>query len=63
MVATRPFKDAEKYLLAGEKKYSTEKPDNISARLKVEHSGFGTLNNQRFGSNVLKRLPTRLTVS
>jgi double-strand break repair protein MRE11 len=31
-------------------KYRLEKPDQILVRLKVEHSGFSTLNNQRFGA-------------
>ena len=30
--------------------YILEKPDQILVRLNVEHSRFGTLNNQRFGS-------------
>jgi double-strand break repair protein MRE11 len=31
-------------------KYKLEKPDEVLVRLKVEHSGFSTLNNQRFGA-------------
>jgi double-strand break repair protein MRE11 len=31
-------------------KYKLEKPEQVLVRLKVEHSGFSTLNNQRFGS-------------
>ena len=31
-------------------KYRLEKPDQPLVRLKVEHSGFSTLNNQRFGA-------------
>ena len=31
-------------------KYKLEKPDEVLIRLKVEHSGFSTLNNQRFGA-------------
>ena len=30
--------------------YQLEKPDSVLVRLKVEHSGFSTLNNQRFGA-------------
>jgi len=30
--------------------YRVEKPDQVLVRLKVEHSGFSTLHNQRFGS-------------
>jgi double-strand break repair protein MRE11 len=30
--------------------YHVEKPDQVLIRLKVEHSGFSTLHNQRFGS-------------
>jgi len=30
--------------------YKLEKPDEVLVRLKVEHSGFSTLNNQRFGA-------------
>lgn len=31
-------------------KYKLEKPDEVLIRLKVEHTGFTTLNNQRFGA-------------
>jgi double-strand break repair protein MRE11 len=31
-------------------KYKLEKPDEVIIRLKVEHTGFSTLNNQRFGA-------------
>lgn len=30
--------------------YAVQKPDQVLVRLKVEHSGFTTLNNQRFGA-------------
>ncbi|KAL7512292.1 hypothetical protein ACHAXN_012756 [Cyclotella atomus] len=33
-----------------ERKYTLQHPDQVLVRLKVEHSGFTTLNNQRFGS-------------
>lgn len=32
------------------RKYTLQYPDQVLVRLKVEHSGFTTLNNQRFGS-------------
>jgi double-strand break repair protein MRE11 len=31
-------------------KYKLEKPDQVLVRLKVEHSGYNNINNQRFGS-------------
>jgi double-strand break repair protein MRE11 len=37
-------------------KYSMEKPDLPLIRLKVEHSGFTTLNNQRFGARFVNLL-------
>jgi double-strand break repair protein MRE11 len=37
-------------------KYSLEKPDELLVRLKVEHSGFTTLNNQRFGARFVGRV-------
>jgi len=33
-----------------QRKYTIKNPDQVLVRLKVEHSGFTTLNNQRFGS-------------
>jgi double-strand break repair protein MRE11 len=36
--------------------YKLEKPDQHLVRLKVEHSGFTTLNNQRFGARFVGRL-------
>ena len=33
-----------------QRKYTLQEPDRVLVRLKVEHSGFATLNNQRFGS-------------
>ena len=56
VVSVRPFGDADESLLAGGKKYRLEKLDRISARLKAEHSGFETLNNQRFGSKFLEEV-------
>ena len=40
------FDDSDK----PERKYSIKQPEKVLVRLKVEHSGFSTLNNQRFGS-------------
>ena len=54
VVAVRPFGDAEKLLLAWGQKYRLDKPDHLLVRLKVEHSVFGTLNIQRFGSKFVK---------
>ena len=56
VVAVRPFGDAEKSLLAWGQMYSLEKLDHMSVRRKVEHSGFGTLNNQRFGSKFVEEV-------
>ena len=56
VVVVIPFGDANESLLLGGKKYRLEKPNQISARLKVEHSGFVTLNIQRFGSNFLEEV-------
>ena len=33
-----------------QRKYTIKNPEQVLVRLKVEHSGFTTLNNQRFGS-------------
>ena len=54
VVALRPFGDAEELLLAGGQEYRLEKPDRILVRLKVKHSGFGTLNNQGLGSKFVE---------
>ena len=51
MVTVRPFGDDDGSLLAGGHKYRLENPDQISGRLKLEHSLFGTLDNHGFGSN------------
>ena len=45
VVAVRPFGNADESSIAGGQKYMLEKLDQISVRLKVEHSGFSTLNN------------------
>ena len=44
VVVVRPFGDAGELLLAGGQKYSLENLDQVLVRLKVEYSGFGTLN-------------------
>ena len=33
-----------------QRKYKIKDPEKVLVRLKVEHTGFATLNNQRFGS-------------
>ena len=50
VVAVIPFGDSEKLLLEWEQKYRLEKPDQVLVKIKVEHSVFGTIDNQRFGS-------------
>ena len=47
VVVVSPFVNYYKLLLGGGQKYSLENPDQILVRLKVEHSGLGTLNNQK----------------
>ena len=37
-------------------KYKVQKPDLVLVRLKVEHHGFSTLNNQRFGSRFIEKV-------
>ena len=54
VVAVRPFGDADKLLLALGQKYKLGNLVHISVGLKVEHSGFGTLNNQMFGSKFVE---------
>ena len=56
VVTVRPFGDADKPLLAGRQRYRLEKPDQISVRLKVEHSGFGTLKNRVFRSKFVEEV-------
>lgn len=36
--------------------YAVQKPDQVLVRLKVEHSGFTTLNNQRFGAKFVNEV-------
>jgi len=38
------------------KRFKVDKPQQVLVRLKVEHSGFSTLNNQRFGSRFVKEV-------
>ena len=54
VVAVRPFGDADELLIAWGQKYRLENLDQILVRLKVEHSGLGTINIQRFGSKFVK---------
>ena len=56
VVTVRPFGDSDELLLAGGQKYRLEKPDHILVRIKAEHSGFITLNNQRFGSKFFEEV-------
>ena len=56
VVAVRLFRYGDELLLAGGKNYRLEKPDQISVILKVDHSGFGTLKNQRFGSKFFEEV-------
>lgn len=43
-------------------KYKLQKPEEVLVRLKVEHSGYSTLNNQRFGAKFVGALanPVRI---
>ena len=54
VVAVRPFENADELLLAWGKKYRLEMPDQVLVGLKVEHSGFGTINVHSFGSNFVE---------
>ena len=56
MVAVRPFGDDDDSFLAGGQNYRLENPDQILVILKVDHSGFGTLKNQRFGSKFVEEV-------
>ena len=60
MAVVRPFRDADDFFLAGGQKYRLEKPVQILVRLKMDHSGFETLNNQRFGSTFVRQKLQRL---
>ncbi|KAL7540354.1 hypothetical protein ACHAWF_013116 [Thalassiosira exigua] len=39
-----------------QRKYEIQKPDRVLVRLKVEHTGFATLNNQRFGAQFVEEV-------
>ena len=52
----RPFGDADESFLVWGNKYRLENTDQVLVRLKVEHSGLGKLNNQRFGSNFFEEV-------
>ena len=56
VVETRPFGDVDKSLLLGGEMYRLDKLVQILVRLKVEHSEFFTLNNQRFGSKFVEEV-------
>jgi double-strand break repair protein MRE11 len=45
-------------------KYKLQKPEEVLVRLKVEHSGYSTLNNQRFGAKFVGALanPVRIFI-
>jgi len=44
-----------------EQKYKMKNPDEVLVRLKVEHSGFTTLNNQRFGAQFVGQIVSQLS--
>lgn len=46
------FDDSDK----PKRKYKIKQPEKVLVRLKVEHSGFSTLNNQRFGSQFVGQI-------
>ncbi len=46
----RPLEDEFDDLEKPQRKYMIKNPERVLVRLKVEHTGFTTLNNQRFGS-------------
>ena len=39
-----------------QRKYEVQKPERVLVRLKVEHAGFSTLNNQRFGAQFVEEV-------
>lgn len=45
-----------------ERKYQIKDPERVLVRLKVEHSGFPTLNNQRFGSQFVGQVVSLFSV-
>ena len=56
MVAVGPIRDADKLFLAWGQMHSLDNLGHISVRIKVEHSVFGTLKNQRFGSKFVEEV-------
>jgi double-strand break repair protein MRE11 len=44
----------EDQLVSHKLKYRLEKPDQVLVRLKVEHTGFNSINNQRFGARFVE---------
>ena len=44
------------------RKFVLKSPDVVLVRLKVEHSGFTTLNNQRFGAKFVEQVVSCLLV-
>ena len=44
-----------------EQKYKMKNPEEVLVRLKVEHSGFTTLNNQRFGARFVGQVVSAIT--
>ena len=56
VVVVRPFRDSDKSFLAWGQKYRLGNPYQALMRRKVEHSGFVTLNNQRFGSKFVEEV-------
>ena len=55
-MAVRLFWDATKLFLEGGQMYRLENPDQMSVRLKVEHSVFGILDKQRYGSKFVEEV-------
>ena len=49
-----PFGYADRLLLSGGQNYRVDKPDQISVIIKVEHSGFCTLDSHIFHSKFVE---------
>ena len=49
-------KDDRSYEYNKTLKYQLHKPEHVLVRLRVEHTGFSTLNNQRFGSRFVNEV-------
>jgi double-strand break repair protein MRE11 len=54
------FEPEEASYLSKDHKYKIDKPDQVLVRLRVEHSGFSTLNNQRFGAKFVGDVVSQL---